>query len=237
MANAESERIEFICLANSRKKGGRAVAGLRLYAEGWVRLVGSGDNGALSPEDCSYEDGTQVAVLDVVSVPVISPNPEVYHPENYLIDETIWWTKEREAGRDDLALLETALRRRGLLFGNAENKVAYTELEQWPVVSSLTLIEPEDLMFRVVRRPMGTNLQARAGFRFADVAYDLPITDVIWEERLKALGKGEYAPGSAMIAEDERILLTVALGDPNAGHCYKLVVGVVIVDAGRSSAP
>lgn len=232
MASAESERIQFICLANSRKKGGRAVAGLRLYAEGWVRLVASGHNGALSPADCAYEDGTPVALLDVVSVPVISASPEVYHPEDYLIDETIWWTKEREAGPVDFALLEVALRREGLLFGNAANKVPYTEVEQRPVVSSLTLIEPEDLMFRVVRRPMGTNLQARAGFRFADVAYDLPITDVVWEERLKALGKGEYAPGSAGIAEDERILLTVTLGDPNAGDCYKLVAGVVIIQAG-----
>ena len=231
MADTDGEHIEFVCLANSRKKGGRAVAGLRLYGEGWVRLVGSGDNGALSAADCSYEDGARVALLDVVSVPVISASPELHHPEDFLIDETAWWTKERAAGEDDFALIRTAIRRGGLLLGNDANKVPYSELERKPVVSSLALIEPQDLIFRVVRRPLGTNLQARAGFRFGEVAYDLPVTDVAWEETLKALGKGDHSPATAGIGDDKRILLTVTLGDPNVGHCYKLVAGLVALDA------
>jgi hypothetical protein len=34
-------QVDLICLANSRKLGGRCVAGLRLDGSGWVRRVDS----------------------------------------------------------------------------------------------------------------------------------------------------------------------------------------------------
>ncbi len=234
MADSDGECLSFVCLAVSRKKGGRMVAGLRPYGEGWARLVGNGENGALSVQDCSYENGSEVAVLDVVSVPVISSSPEPHHPEDFLIDETAWWVKEGRAGEDELALMETAVRRDGLLLGNAGNRVPYSDLESRPVVTSLALIEPVDLLFRVVRRPMGTNLQARAAFRFGGVNYDLPVTDINWEQTLKALGKGEHSPMAAGVGDDKRILLTITLGDINAGDCYKLVAGIIVLDSVRS---
>lgn len=52
-----SSTIRMICLANSRKIGGRCVAGIDVNTGEWVRPVRD-NGGALTLDDISYEDGT-----------------------------------------------------------------------------------------------------------------------------------------------------------------------------------
>jgi hypothetical protein len=56
-------QVDLICLANSRKLGGRCIAGLRLDGSGWVRPVGEAPDGTLYPADFMLRDGTESKLL------------------------------------------------------------------------------------------------------------------------------------------------------------------------------
>jgi hypothetical protein len=45
----ELPTVEIVCLANSRKAGGRCIAGVRTDTGAWVRPVSSGREGTLRP--------------------------------------------------------------------------------------------------------------------------------------------------------------------------------------------
>jgi len=47
--------LRLVCLANSRKLGGRCVACLRLVGGGWVRPVSSFSDGTLCPAQYSLD--------------------------------------------------------------------------------------------------------------------------------------------------------------------------------------
>lgn len=51
--------LDIICLANSRKHGGRCVAGLRTDGGGWLRPVGTLLDGTLYPPDYTMDDLTE----------------------------------------------------------------------------------------------------------------------------------------------------------------------------------
>lgn len=87
-----SSTIRMICLANSRKIGGRCVAGIDVNTGEWVRPVRD-NGGALTLDDISYEDGTIPRVLDIIDVPVSERQPLYYQPENWVIDPEYYWDK------------------------------------------------------------------------------------------------------------------------------------------------
>jgi hypothetical protein len=94
-----------ICLANSRKVAGRCIAGKEI-AEGrigeWIRPVSARPNGEISEEERRYENGTDPAVLDVVTIALIEPRPHGFQVENHLIDSVYYWAKERMASPEEI---------------------------------------------------------------------------------------------------------------------------------------
>ena len=70
MATGIVKRI--VCLANSRKFGGRCVAGKEINPNGtlgvWVRPVTNQGNGEVTNWECQYPDGTEPKVLDVLDI-------------------------------------------------------------------------------------------------------------------------------------------------------------------------
>lgn len=93
---------EFICLANSRKHGGRCVAGIRTDGCGWIRLVTNRDDGALLPQHYTLCDGTEAQTLDLLRIEVIKPPPKPYQPENWLVGSKPWELIARPAPRTSL---------------------------------------------------------------------------------------------------------------------------------------
>ena len=84
------DEIEMLCLANSRKPGGRCVAGLSSDGT-WIRPVSTPESGALSHGQVMLgEEGRQVEPLDAVAVPVERPVPLPHQPENWLIVDHPW---------------------------------------------------------------------------------------------------------------------------------------------------
>ena len=90
-----------VCLANSRKYGGRCVAGKELLpdgtAGGWIRPVSNRENEEVSEGERCYADGDDPRVLDVIAVPLLSPRPKTYQQENWLLNPGVRWAKSGKA--------------------------------------------------------------------------------------------------------------------------------------------
>ena len=95
MRNFKNTRI--VCLANSRKMGGRCVAGKEVLPGGrpgrWVRPVSAREDGGVSEDERQYEGGSEPRVLDVIDVPILHARPRDYQQENWLLDPDHYWER------------------------------------------------------------------------------------------------------------------------------------------------
>lgn len=94
-----------LCLANSKKKSGRCVAGREVKtggAGGWVRPVSSRPMEEVSETERQYEDGTDPKVLDVIEIPLIKHKPHACQTENWLLDDALYWKRDRQVGWKEL---------------------------------------------------------------------------------------------------------------------------------------
>lgn len=216
-----------VCLANSRKMQGRCVAG-REVVDGrpgpWIRPVSDRPTEEVSEEERRYEDGSDPRVLDVIDVPLIEPRPKDYQRENWLLDPKYYWVKAGAVGWRDLAAFSEA---QGPLWPNDISSSNGLN-DRVPVGvagtldSSLKFIRANDLRVQVFKpgEAFG-NLKRRVQgqFSFSGTHYWLWVTDPIVERHYLAKPDGEYAIGEAY--------LTISLGEPYEGYCYKLIAAVV----------
>lgn len=86
-------KIEFICLADSFKKGGHCIAGKRTDTLQWIRPVSQIVEEGLSDMQICYEDGSCPNLLDIIEIEAIQSVPCNHQTENWLFDETIKWKK------------------------------------------------------------------------------------------------------------------------------------------------
>ncbi len=192
--------VTFLCLANSRKLNGRCVAGIRTDGEGWVRPVSRGRSGTISRAEYTLDDTRQARLLDVISVDVAAARPEPHQPENlvlgrerwrfldWILGTPTWRLIERLEAKNALPLLEKHLSPGPDLLGNEEDRVPYTDLTERPAPASLTLVEPSGVSW-IIDETYAGKRQTRASFRFSGRAYNLPVTDPVWEHRLSELPK------------------------------------------------
>ena len=218
--------LEVICLANSWKHGGRCVAGLRLDGGGWVRPVSREPEGVLHTWHYTLAGGGEAALLDVLQMRLLSPQPAPHHPENWLMDYGLWSLVARPAPPDAREVLRQSLAPGPALLGDTGEKIAYAALQVRPVPASLALVRPESLCWRISEKPGGKR-RTRAVFTLGGAGYDLPLTDPGWLRRLDLRTPGSYPwePG------DGEALLTISLSEPFArdGFCYKLAAGIVVL--------
>ncbi len=92
-------RLQIICMANSRKLGGRCVAGLRLDGGGWIRPVAPTPEGTLYRSTCTLNGRTEVRPLDVIEVDVARPRPDPHQPENWVLTNRRWKLLSRPGPR------------------------------------------------------------------------------------------------------------------------------------------
>ena len=84
------------------------------------------------------------------------------------------------------------------------------------MMSSLRLIRVEELQIEVVR---GARERLDGAFWLAGRRYRLSITDPSYEQMYYNEVAGNYSLGEC--------LLTISLGAPLAGFCYKLIAGII----------
>lgn len=207
--------LKLIVLANSRKLGARCIAGIEPDTGKWIRPVKPG-GGALSPADIRYQDGSHPKLLDIVGVPVIKNEPLYYQPENWIVDEDIYWSK---LGVFDQKLLPGYCFNERYIIFDQNDRLTKDRCEQMEISHSLMLIKPEGVIFQKtvssVNRP-----QLRALFYYNDVLYNLVVTDPEWESRYSHCNDGDYTLRCDC-------WFTISLGEAFEGCHYKLVAAVI----------
>ena len=144
-----------VCLANSRMRSGRCIAGKELEPDGrsgrWIRPVSGWSIGGLSEKERRYEDGTEPRVLDVIDLAVGEPKPEKHQRENWPIDAKHCWVK---AGRMDWKALAERVDADSTLWVNGNSsdnsvndRVPVSDTDS--LESSLSLIRVEELRVNV----------------------------------------------------------------------------------------
>ena len=219
-----SEIIEMLCLANSRKLGGRCIAGLRTDGGGWIRPVGVGEKGIVGPAQYRINHYGEVWSLDVVRMGTVKPVPCSYQPENVLLTGKPWLMVNRPADRETaLPLINAALAHDAALLGNTHDRVGEGALLE----ASLAILFPEDVRWRIQTGSQGKR-QTRAVFLHTGTEYALSVTDPVIERRLQNLPEGDHDNRAAWL-DGKCLLFTISLGEPFAGFCYKLVAGVIVL--------
>ena len=229
-----------MCLANSTKLSGRCVAGIQTGGEGWIRVVSRSSSGTLSRSHYTLTKGRQLALFDVVEAEVARARPEPHQPENWVLGREGWglidwflgppsWKLiEKVSGAEALPILEKSLFFSPDLLGDNGDRVSYSNFSQNPAAASLTLVEPLNVLWRITQSHRGRR-QTRAGFALGGRSFDLPVTDPEWEQRLSFLPIGVHSSEEAGISRTDRVFLTISLGEPFDGECYKLVAAVIVL--------
>ena len=209
-----------VCLANSTKLGGRCVAGKDLEKRVWVRPISHRVTEELSRAERRLEDGEEPRPLDVLDVPLLGPRPGVHQPENWLIDQTTGWAQVSRASPRDLAALvddpptlwvNSTSSRHGI---NDEVEPSAAALSR----ASLYLLRVPGIVVHVF--PGFTDKRRVDGeFTHRAVKYRLSVTDPVAREQYLRRDDGKYDVGGCF--------LTVSLGEPYRGYCYKLIAAII----------
>lgn len=223
---------QILCLANSRKYGGRCVVGKEILPDhslAWVRPVSGSAAGEVMPDEMCFEDESLPQLLDVIEVPLLEPNPLPYQPENWLMAPEAW-TKLRVA---DKANIERWLDAPAPLWESGHHTVQGTN-DKFPYDAAQTLadsarfISVPSLGITVSERKDdgGVNKrQLRGEFTHAGEVYDLRITDIDFEERYAGRGVGKFRLGKSYA--------TVTVGEPyeppsgGGRYHYKLIAAII----------
>ena len=225
--------VTIICLANSRKPGGRCVAGKGIqhsrFGE-WIRPVSARPGGELSHLDRQFSGGIEPSLLDVIAIPMQGKASHAYQVENHTIDDQIYWQHVRKSSfteaRSALDAPQPDLW--GTSFGSSYSGINDRVPESIaPSFSySLQLIEVHDLRIQVSAEGVSfgnMKRRVRGYFSYSHNHYALSITDPFVEAEYLAMQDGTYIVGQA--------LLCVSLGElhqtSNGVFAYKLIAGVI----------
>ena len=215
-----------VCLANSRKRNGRCIAGKELLEDGsvggWVRPVSAREDEEVSGVERQYEDGGEPRVLDVIDVPVLESRPKGYQQENWLLDPSRRWTRVNRTSGSGLAQWadpdETLWINGYSTSEGLNNRIPLAAANS--LDDSLRLVRVDDLELSVSapRADQGDFTRRMQGrFRFGGATYSLRVTDPICEQRFPR--HGTYRIGGCFIA--------ASLGEPYHGYAYKLIAAVI----------
>ena len=216
-----------LCLANSRKRGGRCVAGKVLQSDvraaGWLRPVSAREDEEISPRERCYADGGDPQVLDVIDVPLLDPRPKTYQRENWLLDPNRCWAKVGQATWNDLRSMtdrdEPLWINDHSTRGGQNDRVPLAETAA--IDNSLRLIRVDELTVTVSEpsRPSADFPVLRGSFNYLGDDYRFRITDPASESGSLNLTYGDYPVG-------ERYLV-ISLGEPYEGYAYKLIATII----------
>jgi putative nucleic acid modification protein with dual OB domain len=229
------QQVQFICLAHSKKYSKRCVAGVRLDTSEWIRPISKEIHGELTPTQVRLAEGGEPQNFDIISAWLGERAPVKNQPENWRIQNSPWRLICRPAPSEHAATLKKALFRGPVLFGNTADRVPFKEFETAPAKESLVLAKPAHPHW-TVRRTLTWKKQLRVSFGLGPVTYDLAVTDIPYDDKLKELELGDYSSQQLGIPNDNAIYFTISLGEPfEGGHCYKLVAAVLQLPNGWPS--
>ncbi|WP_425117425.1 dual OB domain-containing protein, partial [Archangium violaceum] len=218
-------KAQFLCLANSWKQSGRCVAGLHMSGSGagWIRPISNQPGGAVPYPTYVFKQGREASLLDIIEVEVTGACPSPHQPENWMLGTAPWTLVGQFARASAYTGLVSWLWTGPQLFGGTGDRIPYSLFAQSPASSSLVLIKPDVIDFEI-SKGWGGKRKTRGIFQLKGTSYNLSITDPLFSQHLKIFPDGRYTRANLGIAQSDRILLTVSLGEPlpSDGCCYKL---------------
>lgn len=216
-----------VCLANSRKLGGRCVAG-RLREEAgygpWIRLVSGQESGKLSVDMVRYRNGAEVRVCDVIGVPIVRRVRHAFQKENFLIATGETWKFLGRIGWNEvLSLAEDGLSSPVLEHDKGAGGTRRVSLERARKLSqSLCLVRVGEVRLRIGASESADHegrAKLRARFGIGSKRYDLSVTDPQVENMLVTRGEGRWKVHDAV--------LCISLTEPLDGFCYRVVASII----------
>lgn len=178
----------------------------------------------MSEYERQYEDGSDPQVLDIVRIPVLEPKPDGYQKENWLLDDEYYWEKVGVLPPLDLPKLADPIeplwvdgystysgRNDKMPLELASEEVSSLQFIQVPRLE-LSVFAPGEAFGNAKRRVQGR-------FDHAGNPYALWVTDPGYERAYLAKLNGSYELG--------KCFLTISLGEPYQGDCYKLIAAII----------
>jgi hypothetical protein len=219
---------QIVCLANSRKPGGTCIAGKELIGGRpvrWIRPVSSREKDGLLSREYQYDDRKEAQVLDIINIPLVEHRPREYQQENWLIDPEFYWKKVDSIIWADLKKHTDSVKTLWMNDFSTYNGLNDKIPERFFNVlkSSLCLILVDELTISVVvDYGRGGKIRVQGKFTHNEVEYRLWVTDWKYEREYEKKKEGEYRIG--------RCFLTISLGEPYQGACYKLIAAIIEPD-------
>jgi hypothetical protein len=231
----ECKRV--LVLANSRKLGGRCVAGREIidsrtgqpFSLGpWIRPVTSHEGGALDWEELWLNSGKQVQVMDFVEMKLAERAKDPCQPENWrIVSSQRWVDVSNRYVKPALSTLQESPRDLWRQPGVRSDRISHSLLHLDPPRQSLYLIRPTNLRIRLFRddRNLG---KTQAVFLYNGAEYDFPITDPLIHR--------SYDPQIPETTDDlleirlpcgDACYLCVSLTGEFHGNHYKLVATII----------
>jgi len=223
--------IDLCCLANSRKLQGRCVAGIDLANGRWVRPVSRLEFRILTYRHYQLPPPLwETKVLDQVRIPLEKPCPECHHPEDCYVGSAAWKLLHRPETPEELKRLHDSLRpflvEEEYLFGTPEDRISFESFKATPAPASLLLARVEQLWFRTADNE--GKRRNRVHFYYRGHPYNISLTDPEWEHKLALLPPASYPAAKLDIPADAEVWMTLSLGEPYQGECYKLAATIMV---------
>ena len=215
-----------VCLANSRKGGGRCIAGLAWVGNDhwdWIRPVSTHGTGELNFERL-YEDGTDPQLLDLIDLSLLQPKPLGCHAEDIIVDSTRRWQKQAHLTYQEalelIPMASTSLWINGKSTSHGHND----GIDEWKAArlkTSLKLICPDKLTMTATAEHHNKR-KVRGEFRLRNSSYKLAITDPCIESEFS-----HYHLGAERVTRNPLLCISIGLVFEQTKACYKLIAGVM----------
>lgn len=203
---------KILILANSRKMNNRCIAGIDIERKIWIRpCYKDGKNGI--PENVRLVDGNEPEILDIIKIPLL--NIGIYkelQPENYVLDDGRW-IKVGKAKIDDV---KKYLEKDKILLNNKNATIDILDYLLIPSEKRKTLILIQAEVEFFPEQDFYGRKRFRANFIYRNNLYNLPVTDVKFENSFDY--KYKYYGDC---------ILTISQGLPYNNSCYKFVAGII----------
>jgi hypothetical protein len=213
--------IRFVCLANSKKEGGRCVAGILLDKNNkpiigklgpkWIRPIYNNEHGEIPTGLVSH-----IQILDIVEIEVDTYQTQGYQSENASFDENSIDVVDSYQIAELGGLCEDE---RPKLFGNTGKAIHPDKI--YLLHYSLMLIQVDD--FTVHEKPHEYNpdkTQFRLEFLYKRNKYDFAITDPVF--------LGNYKKNDQYLSGVSTLFLTLSVGVKHMDWYHKLVAGIIL---------
>jgi hypothetical protein len=231
----------FLCLAVARRSGGNCIAGIDIDSGRWIRPVNAKTHGAFADHETivvvgSSQELKMLAPLDVLQIRLDKFVGNKVQPENWEMIpgpcNGAYKAMRRFDAQVDAEILNSRLDTNGPLLYTYTDKISADDaLVKRGLRSSLSLIRPEKLHWKVVTHPTHKNKRRiLADFHFDNESYCLVVTDPDWEARCRRFGFGRHSHSEIVGGANEKPMLTISLAEaPLNGYHYKLAAGVLLV--------